>query len=250
MTLRDKTIIVTGASSGIGAAAARLFAASGANVVLGARREAELSAVAEAIRATGGRAAFLPGDVTLAGHAEALVELAEREFGGLDGAFDNAGIVGALGPVAEMSTEAWDDVIATNLTAAFLSARAQIPALIRRGGGAIVFTSSFVGTTNGGLPGMSAYAAAKAGLTGLARTLAMEHGGDGIRVTTLLPGGTLTAQAGNDPDFHSFVAGRHALRRLARPEEIAAVAAFLLSDAASFVTGAPILADGGVSTSF
>src|SRR5690606_26025879 len=146
-------IIITGASSGIGAAAARLFTQEGANVVLGARRARELTMLAQEINdGNGGRAAVLSGDVTDPGYASALVALAEQEFGGLDGAFNNAGIVGGMTPIAAMTIENWNAVVAVNLTASFHAAQAQIPALQKRGGGAIVFTSSFVGSSNGGLP--------------------------------------------------------------------------------------------------
>ena len=120
--------------------------------------------------------------------------------------------------------------------------------MLERGGGSIVFTASFVGHMIG-LPGMGAYAAAKAGLVGLAQVLAAEHGADGIRANTLLPGGTLTAMAGDDPAYHEVVRGLHALKRMASPEEIARAALFLVSDAASFVTGAAMIADGGNSIS-
>lgn len=250
MELRDKTIIVTGASSGIGAAAARLFAAEGANVVLAARREAVLAEIVEQIRQNGGSAVHLAGDVTDAAYARSLVDLAHAEFGGLDGAFNNAGIVGDTGPVSEMSEANWHAVIDANLTSAFLAASAQIPALQSRGGGALVFTSSFVGYSNGGLPGMAAYAAAKAGLIGLTQSLTVDHAAEGIRVSALLPGGTKTAMAGDDPDAHAFIEGLHPVKRMARPEEIAQAALFLLSDRASFVTGSPLIADGGVSVRF
>ena len=131
---------------------------------------------------------FLAGDVRDADYAGALVDLALGEFGGLDGAFNNAGTVGAMGPVAEMGLTTWDEVISVNLTSAFLAAKAQIPALRDRGCGSIVFTSSFVGFSNGGLPGMGAYAASKAGLIGLTQSLASDHAADGIRVSALLPG--------------------------------------------------------------
>ena len=158
MELEGKTIIITGASSGIGAAAALLFAGEGANLVLGARRRAELEGVAARIDRSNRGAVFLAGDVGDATYADRLVELAVGEFGGLDGAFNNAGVVGELGPVPDMRVETWNEVIAVNLTSAFRAAKAQIPALRRRGGGSIVFTSSFVGFSNGGLPGMGAYA--------------------------------------------------------------------------------------------
>lgn len=247
MQTRDKTIIITGASSGIGAAAARLLAREGARLVLGARRKPELEQLVQQITDAGGQAICLPGDVTDPAYAPALVELAEAEFGGLDGAFNNAGALGTLSPVPEMTRENWQSVLDTNLTAGFLAARAQIPALRARGGGAMVFTGSFVGVSNGGMPGMAAYAAAKAGLVGLIRSMAAEHAAEGIRINGILPGGTLTAMAGDDPSVHEFIAGLHPQKRLATPDEIAETALFLLSERASFVTGAAIAVDGGMS---
>ena len=250
MNLNDKTVIITGASSGIGAAAAELFAAEGARLVLGARREAHLAALVDRIAANKAadkrQAAFLAGDVRDDGYAAALVDLAEQRFGGLDAAFNNAGITGTLGPLPDMAADTWHQVIATNLTSAFFAAKHQIPALERRGGGSIVFTSSFVGHTIG-LPGMAAYAASKAGLIGLTQVLAAEHGAAGIRVNALLPGGTKTPMAGDDPAFHQFVEGLHALKRMAAPAEIARAGLFLVSDLSSFVTGTAMLADGGNS---
>lgn len=248
MELEDKTIIITGASSGIGAAAAKLFASEGANVVLGARRSAELEALADAIGQAGGRAVFLAGDVRDEGYAGALVDLAEKAFGGLDGAFNNAGMVGEMQPVPDMAIGNWTHVISVNLTAAFLAARAQVPAIRARGRGSIVFTSSFVGFSNGGLPGMGAYAASKAGLIGFARSLASDHAAEGIRINALLPGGTITPMGGeNDPAAQAFIAGLHPMKRMAAAVEIAQAALFLLSDRSSFMTGSPMIADGGVS---
>lgn len=248
MLLEGKTIIVTGASSGIGAAAARIFAAEGAGLVLGARRGDLLADLAAEIAGKGGKAAFMDGNVENGAYAADLVALAEARFGGLDGAFNNAGMTGELGPVPDMTEENWHKVIAVNLTSGFHAARAQIPALRRRGGGSLVFTSSFVGHTVG-LPGMAAYAAAKAGLIGMMQVLAAEHGAEKIRVNALLPGGTMTSMAGEDAGFHDVVRGLHALKRMAEPAEIANAALFLLSDKASFVTGTAMLADGGNSIS-
>lgn len=247
MELANKTIIVTGASSGIGEAAALLFAEEGANVVLGARRDPELKNLADRIVRSGGKAAHLAGDVTGDAYAKALVDLAETEFGRLDAAFNNAGAIGDMAPVEDMGEENWQHVIDTNLTACFLSARAQIPALRRSGGGSLVFTGSFVGFSNGGLPGMAAYAASKAGLVGLTQSLASQHAVEGIRVNALLPGGTMTPMAGDDPDGRAFIENLHPMKRMAAPREIAQTALFLLSDRASFVTGSPVLADGGIS---
>jgi NAD(P)-dependent dehydrogenase (short-subunit alcohol dehydrogenase family) len=248
MELAQKTIIVTGASSGIGAAAARLFASEGSNVVLGARREAELHALSDHIISEGGKAVYLAGDVTDGNYAQSLTALALSAFGRLDGAFNNAGIVGEMSPVPQMSADNWNSVISTNLTSAFWAAKAQIPAMSEQDGGSIVFTSSFVGFSNGGLPGMGAYAASKAGLNGLVQSLALENAANGIRINALLPGGTVTPAGGEgNPAVLEFVAGLHPMRRMASADEIAQAALFLLSDRSRFMTGSPMIVDGGMS---
>lgn len=248
MELNKKTVIVTGASSGIGEAAALLFAAEGAQVVLGARRAGNLEIVAQRVQSAGGEVAWLAGDVREHGYAQALVDLAMGKFGKLDGAFNNAGAVGAMTPVPDMDVADWNDVIATNLTSAFLAAKAQIPVMTGHGGGSIVFTSSFVGYSNGGLPGMAAYAASKAGLVGLAQSLGSEHAAANVRVNALLPGGTITPAGGEgNPDVLAFVSGLHPMKRMASPTEIAQAALFLLGDRSSFMTGSPMLVDGGMS---
>ena len=247
--LNGKVAIVTGASSGIGRAAAILFAREGAQVVAGARRQGELDALVQQIAAAGGTAAALAGDVKDEGYAAALVETAQQRFGGLDIAFNNAGTLGAMGAVDEIAPDGWHDTLDTNLTSAFLAARQQVPALRARGGGSLIFTSTFVGHTVG-FPGMAAYAASKAGLVGLTQVLAAEYGPLGIRVNALLPGGTDTPMGrsvANTPEALAFVEGLHALKRTAAPEEIAQAALFLASDAASFTTGTAMLVDGGVS---
>ncbi|MBU8543354.1 MULTISPECIES: SDR family oxidoreductase [Roseomonadaceae] len=247
MELKNKTIIITGASSGIGKAAALLFAAEGANVVLGARRAELLRQLAGDIERTGGRAAVLAGDVREEGFAEALVDAARSEFGGLHGAFNNAGIVGPMSAVADMELTTWQEIIDVNLTSAFRAAKAQIPAF-GQGAGSIVFTSSFVGFSNGGMPGMAAYAASKAGLIGLVRSLASDHAAAGIRVNALLPGGTVTPAGGEgNAAVLDLIATLHPMRRMATAHEIAQAALFLLSDRSSFMTGSPMLVDGGIS---
>lgn len=247
--LINKTAIVTGASSGIGMAAARLFASEGARVVLVARRAAKLDRLVSEIVAGGGQAAALAGDLTSEDCAREAVELALDRFGGLDVAFNNAGSLGALGSLDQVSLDGWRETLDSNLSSAFLCAKHQLPALLRGGGGSMIFTSSFVGHAIG-FPGMAAYAASKAGLVGLARTLAAEYGARGLRVNALLPGGTDTEMgraAAATPEQREAVAGLHALKRMAAPEEIARAALFLASDASSFVTGTTLFVDGGVS---
>ena len=173
--LEDKVAIITGASSGLGAATARLFAAQGCAVVLGARRSGELEAVAGEIERAGGRAAVLAGDVQEEAYAKALVDLAKDRFGGLDIGFNNAGMIGPMAPASSLSLSDWNTVLATNLTSGFLGAKYQIPAMEERGGGSLIFTSTIVGHSVG-LPGMAAYGASKAGLVGLTQVLAAEHG--------------------------------------------------------------------------
>lgn len=247
--LSNKVAIVTGASAGIGHATARLFAREGAKVVVGARRQPELDALVDEINQAGGQAVALAGDVVDEAYAQALVELATGRFGGLDVAFNNAGVTGAMGATPDVSLSGWESTLRTNLTSAFLGAKYQLPAMQARNGGSLIFTSTFVGYTVG-LPGMAAYAAGKAGLIGLTQALAAEFGPQGIRVNALLPGGTDTPMGrafANTPDTLAFVQGLHALKRLAQPDEIAKSALYLASEASSFTTGSALLADGGVS---
>ena len=250
-TLIDKVAIVTGASSGIGAAAARLFAQAGAAVVVSARRKDRLDALVETIRSEGGQAVAVAGDVCDPDLADRLVATATQAFGGLDIALNNAGAVGVNAPVSDLTLDQWRETVDVNLTGAFLGARAQIPALLKRGGGSLIFTSTFVGH-HIGLPGMGAYAAAKAGLIGLSRVIAAEHGAQGLRSNCLLPGGVDTETGrtfASTPEIVAFVEDMHALKRLATAEEIAQAALFLASDASRFMTGAAMCVDGGVTIS-
>ncbi|MFD1327031.1 SDR family oxidoreductase [Mycoplana ramosa] len=247
--LDNKVAIITGASSGIGRAAALLFARQGAKVVLSARGRERLDEVADDVRGEGGAVITVPGDVSEEAHHQALVEAAQAEFGGIDIAFNNAGTTGPVGPLPELSIAEWRGVLDVNLTSGFLAAKYQLPAIEARGGGTIVFTSTFVGYT-AGFPGLAAYAASKSGLVGLVQVLASEYGPKGIRVNALLPGATDTPMGrdvANTPEAREFVAGLNALKRIAQPEEIARAALFLCSDASSFITGTAMLVDAGVS---
>lgn len=247
--LEGKTAVITGASSGIGRAAARLFAREGARLVVTARRGAELDTLVAEINEEGGEAVALAGDITDESTARALAETAVKSFGGLDIAFNNAGTLGEMAPAAEISLSGWRETIDVNLTSAFACVRHQLPAMLERGGGSIVFTSTFVGHVLG-FPGMAAYAAAKAGIVGLARVVAAEYGPQGIRANTMLVGGTDTPMGrivADTPEARSFVASLHALKRIADPDEIARAALFLASDQAGFVTGSAFSVDGGVT---
>ena len=192
--LANKVAIVTGASSGIGRAAAKLFAAEGAKLVVAARRKDKLDALVDEIGAAGGEAVACAGDVKDEALQQELAEIAQRRFGGLDIAFNNAGSLGEMGPTPQVSLAGWTDALETNLTSAFLAAKYQIPLMLDRGGGSIIFTSTFVGYT-AGMPGVASYAAGKSGLIGLTQALAVEFGPKGIRVNALLPGGTDTPMA-------------------------------------------------------
>ena len=249
LQLANKVAIVTGASSGIGRATAKLFAREGAKVVVAARRSVELDTLVDEIKSAGGQAVGLPGDVRDETYARALVETAVTKFGGLDVAFNNAGTLGDLVPAPEMSLANWQLTLDTNLTSAFLGAKYQIPAMLDRSGGSLIFTSTFVGHT-AGMPGTAAYAASKAGIIGLTQVLAAEFGPKGIRANAILPGGTDTAATQamiGTPESRAFVEGLHALKRLASPEEIARSVLYLASDGSSFTTGTALLVDGGVS---
>jgi NAD(P)-dependent dehydrogenase (short-subunit alcohol dehydrogenase family) len=247
----NKVALVTGASSGIGRATTLLLAAEGARVVASGRNADALDALRAEVEGEGGMVEPVAGDIRDEQIAQLLVRRAEERFGGLDMAFNNAGVVGEMGPIEELPLDAWRTLVDTNLTAAFLGAKHQLPALRRRGGGSLLFTSSFVGV-GAGMPGMAAYAATKAALVGLVEALAVENGEAGIRVNALVAGGTDTPansarSPGAGPEVLEFIERLHALRRIAQPEEIARAAAFLLSDDASFVTGAAVAVDGGAS---
>ena len=247
--LNEKVALITGASSGIGRATAKLFAAEGAKVVVGARRDAELQSLVREIEAAGGVAVALAGDVRSEAYAKALVELATTRFGRLDIAFNNAGTLGEAGASTEVSEAGWNDALAINLTGAFLGAKHQIAQMLRNGGGSVIFTSTFVGHSFA-FPGVAAYAASKSGLIGLTQALAAEFGANGIRVNAVLPGAVDTdmyREMNNTAESQAFITNLHALKRVATPEELARSVLYLASDDSSFVTGTATLVDGGAS---
>ena len=247
--LSGKVAIVTGASSGIGRATARLFAAEGAKVVLGARREAELASLVREIRTEGGEALALAGDVQSEQYAKDLVAAAVKQYGRLDIAFNNAGTLGPIGPSTEVAEKDWNGALQVNLTSAFLAAKHQVPALLKQGGGSIIFTASIAGNTVG-FPGTAAYAATKAGLIGLTQVLASEYGAQGVRVNAILPAAIDTPmyrEFNDTEDKQKFLVNLHALKRVGRTEEVAKSVLYLASDDSAFVTGTAHLIDGGFS---
>ncbi|MCP3021757.1 SDR family oxidoreductase [Cupriavidus basilensis] len=247
--LAGKVAIVTGASGGIGFATAKLFAAQGAKVVIGARRQAELDELAAQIRAAGGDAIALAGDVRAEDYAKALVALAVERYGRLDVAFNNAGTLGESGPSTSVSEAGWNDAIAINLTGSFLGAKHQIAQMLKNGGGSVIFTSTFVGYSFA-FPGVAAYAASKSGLIGLTQALAAEFGPQGVRVNAILPGAVDTdmyRSMNSTAESQSFITNLHALKRVASADELARSVLYLASDDSAFVTGTASLVDGGAS---
>lgn len=244
MQLKGKTALVTGAAMGIGKAIATLFAAEGANVVVCDLMDAEGEQTVKAIRAAGGRADYVRLDVTKPDdHARAL-RLAEDLYGGIDIACNNAGISGEFRRTADHTPETWQQVIDINLTGVFYGVRAQIPALLGRGGGSIVNISSILGQV--GHEELSPYVSAKHGVVGLTRTVALEYGQQGIRCNAVGPAFIRTRLIDNVPEEgRKGLASLHALDRLGEAREVAEMVCFLASDRASFITGNYYAADGG-----
>ncbi|MFI6869075.1 SDR family NAD(P)-dependent oxidoreductase [Nocardia sp. NPDC050406] len=243
----SKVVLITGATSGVGAAVARRVAAEGAAVVLGARGKEVGDRMVEEIRAAGGRAVFVPTDVTVEADVERLTDAAVREFGRLDAAFNNAGAVNAFGNVDEVDESGWRADIELNLTSVYYGLRHQVPALAASGGGAILNNASNLGVV--GMGQVAPYVAAKHGVVGLTRAVALEAADRGIRVNAVVSGAVDTpafrASMGATPDGEAAIAALHPLGRISRPEEVASFCAYLLSDEASFITGAALAIDGG-----
>jgi NAD(P)-dependent dehydrogenase (short-subunit alcohol dehydrogenase family) len=240
---RPSTFIVTGASSGIGRATAKLFAAEGAKVVVGARRQGELDSLVAEIKAEGGDAIAIAGDVRSEDYHKALVAAAVTHYGKLDIAFNNAGTLGEAGPSTAVSEAGFSEALA------IIAAKHQIGTMVENGGGSVIFTSTFVGYSFA-FPGVAAYAASKSGLIGLTQALAAEFGQQGVRVNAILPGAVDTdmyRDMNDTPDKQAFVTNLHALKRVATPEELARSVLYLASDDASFVSGTASLVDGGAS---
>jgi len=243
--LENKVAIITGASRGIGAVAARAFAEAGATVVLAARDENALTAVAEEVVAAGGRALAVPTDVGEPDAVERLVRKTTEAYGRLDAAFNNAAGHGHLPtPLADVGVEDFDSAVRVTLRGVFLCMKYEIPAMIESGGGTIVNMSSTAGLR--GVRGIGAYIASKHGVIGLTKSAALDYAEQGIRVNAVAPGQILTHRLGALSDERREPIVRAIpMQRIGRPEEVAAAAVWLCSDQASFVTGATIPIDGG-----
>lgn len=248
LLLQGSTIMITGASSGIGAAAARLFAAEGAQVVLMARREERLKKLAEEIVSAGGSALPAPGDVSDPAAVARVVKETVETYGGLDGAFNNAGWATAGTPLHETDDALFDRIIDINLRGVWNCLKHQIPAMLASGkAGSIVNTASVAGVLATGAT--APYIAAKHAVIGLTRAAADEYGQQGIRVNALVVGSTRTDLIADvldeAPHLEEEFIARSTQKRIADPKEVAQAAAWLCSDRASFVTGAAMPVDGG-----
>jgi len=247
--LDGKIAVVTGAASGIGRAAALLFAREGASVVLTDLNESAGHTVATEISKYGGRAIFEPADVTCAADCRRVIVRTVRDFGGIHILFNNAGII-RRASVVELSETDWDRVMAVNVKAMFLMCRQAIPIMAAVGGGSIINTASAWGLAGG--PQAAVYCASKGAVVLLTKAMAIDHGPQNIRVNCICPGDTDTTmlrneaqQLGESDDKFLMEAARRPLGRVGKPDEIAQAVLYLASDASSFVTGTALVIDGG-----
>jgi NAD(P)-dependent dehydrogenase (short-subunit alcohol dehydrogenase family) len=248
MIFKDKSVVITGGSTGIGRATALAFARAGAQVTIGDVDQRAAQVVAEII-ASGGSAQFIACDVTDAAQTTGLVAAALGAYGGLHAAFNNAGILPDPVPFHEVEIEALNRIIEVDLKGVFNAMQAQIRHFLKVGGGAIVNTASVAGIVAD--PYMSVYVAAKHAVVGLTRAAAVEYAQQGIRVNAIAPGLVATPMTSRwlaDPEFTKAMYAHNVIGRAAQPEEIAGTVLHLCSDAASFTNGSVVVVDGGQTT--
>lgn len=243
-SLKDKSVLVTGGSKGIGKGIARVFAKAGCKVLITARHEDQAKACAEELKKAGGTAGAFAADVTDFKSMQKAAEFAVRTHGGLDVLCANAGIFPQV-KIEDMSDETWDLTIDTNLKGTFLSVKACLPALKKSGEGRIIITSSITGPITG-FPGWTHYGATKAGQLGFMRTACLELAKFGITVNAVLPGNIATeGLADLGPDYEKTMAASIPLKRLGKVEDIGYAALYFATREAGYVTGQMIIVDGG-----
>ena len=250
--LEGKIALITGASSGIGRETALVMAAHGAKIVTAARREKELAETVEIIESAGGTATYVVTDISVVSQVERAVQHAVSTYGGLNAAFNNAGILEPAGHLHEIEDDTFDQIININLKGAFLSMKYEIGYMIENGGGSIVNDSSYMGL-RGGTGRQPAYTASKHGVLGLTKAASRDYARKGIRVNAVCPGVIDTTMMhgldhGGDPATRARMESWVPMNRYGAPEEVGQVVSFLCSDAASYITGQAIPIDGGVTS--
>ncbi|MDX2185386.1 MAG: 3-oxoacyl-ACP reductase FabG [Opitutaceae bacterium] len=244
LSLKNRSVVVTGASKGIGKGIARVFAGLGARVTLAARTASEGEAAAAELRAAGGTAQFVAADVSKQEDVEQLFERAALAYGGIDVVCANAGAFPAA-KLPELDVAGWDALFATNVRSLFLCVQAALPYLRKSSAPRVVITSSITGPITG-FPGWSHYGATKAAQLGFMRTAAIELARDGITINAVLPGNILTeALAGMGKEYLESTASCIPLKKLGTVEDIGHAAAFLASQEAGYITGQTLVVDGG-----
>jgi NAD(P)-dependent dehydrogenase (short-subunit alcohol dehydrogenase family) len=245
--MSDQVVLITGALTGIGRAAAIIFAQEGAHIVVSGRRDKEGQALVAELQGLGAEAIFVRTDVRKDEDVRNLVDQTVKHFGRLDVAVNNAGTEGTPGPVADQTAETYTATFDTNVLGTLLSMKHELRAMLSQGSGSIVNVSSAYGSV--GAAGASVYVASKHAVEGLTKSAALEVAGTGVRVNVVAPGttntGMLTRFTGTDENKAALVS-TVPVKRLAAPEEIAHVIAFVASASASYMTGASIPVDGGM----
>jgi len=247
-SLAEKVVIVTGAGSGIGRATAIAFAAAKAHVVIADHNDGHGHDVATQIQESGGSGVFVHADMMVPADIVTMVEVASRQFGRLDFAFNNAGVEGEIADTAHCSDENWNHVIGVNLTGVWHCMKHEIPLMLNGGGGVVINCSSVAGLR--GFAGSPAYVASKHGVIGLTKTAALEYAGQNIRVNAICPGvietPMITRVTSANDGLRQALLQQEPIGRLGRPDEIADAALWLCSSRASFVTGHALVVDGGM----